>query len=487
MRNMPATGLGRPHYHIVSNISSDRVLVEDGSGREALYTTLSHCWGERGPSIKLDKATYKQLTTVGVDFADLPRTYQDTIHVTRQLEKSIKYIWIDSLCIVQDDLADWHTEAHQMLSVYGSSYLNICAKHAADATEGCFIDVDVDGPPHTSYSIPGTDVIIREVPRPTHHDHGVHHVDSQPNPQPLLKRGWVLQECLLAPRLVYFDRHELLWECEASKDCQCGALSTMIGFKQYWSSALAPGEISHMGKEHPICAWMKILPKYTSMRLTHETDRLVALVGVAQKLQQSNVGEYIAGMWWSNLERQMTWYLTDTFTKRSDRRNAPSWSWASRQGSVRFSEAGNWNMDARKWSAQHAQILSIDNLPFSSNDPQSATLKVRSRFVAIQAIAVLEGPPAYYRFEEDGKFVGFGRGDLGVVSLGTRETLILLWWGSPWDGSASWLMLKESASEKEYYERFGLWPCRMIQQQCDAAVKLAGSLSVRTEMTVKIL
>jgi hypothetical protein len=261
----------------------------------------------------------------------------------------------------------------------------------------------------------------------------------------------------------------------------------MKGFKDYWSAALAAGELKHMDKEHPICAWMKILPKYSSMLLTHETDRLIALSGVAQKLEQRGVGDYIAGMWRSNLERQITWYLTDTFTSTGAKRLAPSWSWASKRGSISFCEAGNWNMDQDKWPAQQAQILSISKLPFSEGDPRSAALRVRSRVVEVDATVELQGPPAYYRMKENAEFVGFARGDVGDVDIGMVEKLLLMWWGWTWDGSSCWLMLRESSVQKGCYERFGLWPCPLIQQQSDAAEELARGLSGRKEMTLEIL
>ena len=283
-------------------IQGDHVVVEEGAGRKAFYTTLSHCWGGEDP-LALTTTNASSLKTTGVPLLHLPPTFRDGIAVTGQLDRSIRYIWIDSLCILQDELADWHSEAVKMMEIYGNSYLNIAAKHAANAYEGCFAYVKEE-PPHTSFPIPSSSVLVREVPRPTHHDHSVNHRDTQSHPAPLLKRGWVLQERLLSPRVVYFDRHELLWECQQHRECQCGAMIVMTGFKEYWAASLRSGERSAFAQEHPIAAWTKVLHKYTAMQLKFESDRLMALEGVVQKVRTLGVGgDYIAGMWTSRLER----------------------------------------------------------------------------------------------------------------------------------------------------------------------------------------
>ena len=113
--------------------NEDPALVET-SGLTARYVCLSHCWG-RSQCIKTTRSTYDKWKS-GVPWSMLPRTYQDAIVITRRL--GIHYIWIDSLCIIQDDSADWERESSQMASIYGNSFLTIAATFAADGNGGCF-------------------------------------------------------------------------------------------------------------------------------------------------------------------------------------------------------------------------------------------------------------------------------------------------------------------------------------------------------------
>lgn len=106
-------------------------------GRTAAYTALSRCWG---PVSNLVKTTRENLPIHlrGLAFNLLPKTYRDAITVTRKLK--IQYLWIDSLCIVQDDTVDWQREAANMALVYSHAHLTIAAASAADSTGGCYID-----------------------------------------------------------------------------------------------------------------------------------------------------------------------------------------------------------------------------------------------------------------------------------------------------------------------------------------------------------
>jgi len=105
------------------------------------YTTLSHCWRVPSPSnthktIKQNEDSHLQ----GMVIAELPRTYRDAIAITQAL--GVRFLWIDSLCIIQDDELDWQVEASKMASVFHGSYLTIAATASNDTEGGCFFDPD---------------------------------------------------------------------------------------------------------------------------------------------------------------------------------------------------------------------------------------------------------------------------------------------------------------------------------------------------------
>ena len=86
--------------------------------RRGHYCALSHCWGppEKHP-IQTTSNTLKDHLE-GIEFKVLPRTFQDAVTVTRAI--GVRYLWIDCLCIVQDDKNDWKKEAAMMGSIYES-------------------------------------------------------------------------------------------------------------------------------------------------------------------------------------------------------------------------------------------------------------------------------------------------------------------------------------------------------------------------------
>ncbi|KAF4427738.1 hypothetical protein CGGC5_v004982 [Colletotrichum fructicola Nara gc5] len=125
----------------VGSFEHDVFLVETGDQGKAYgdycnYVALSHCWGQHQPA-KTTKATLGRYKSRLI-WADLPKTFQDAITVTRAL--GIDFIWVDSLCIIQDDPDDWAKEASQMASIYRKAYITIAATSAAGGEEGFLYD-----------------------------------------------------------------------------------------------------------------------------------------------------------------------------------------------------------------------------------------------------------------------------------------------------------------------------------------------------------
>jgi hypothetical protein len=100
----------------------------------APYACLSHCWG-KSPLLKTTATTLNEFQT-RIPWENLPATFQDAIHFTHQL--GVKYIWIDSLCIIQDSIEDWRHEGSVMANIYESSFLTLAATKAPNSKSGCF-------------------------------------------------------------------------------------------------------------------------------------------------------------------------------------------------------------------------------------------------------------------------------------------------------------------------------------------------------------
>jgi hypothetical protein len=110
-----------------------RVRLVPSAGQLGRYACLSHCWGQHRP-VTTTKATLASFIADGIAWADMPATFRDAITLAEKL--GIFYIWIDSLCIVQDDLDDWTRESLSMAGIYANGCLTIAAASAASCSEG---------------------------------------------------------------------------------------------------------------------------------------------------------------------------------------------------------------------------------------------------------------------------------------------------------------------------------------------------------------
>jgi hypothetical protein len=174
------------------------------------YACLSHRWNTSGKNIITEIATHEQHKS-GIGFQRLDLAYQDTVHILRRL--GVRYLWIDSLCIIQDDMDDWASESETMAKVYSSALFTL-ARHC-DATTSLA-------------SARHLEIVVSETISPPVYARAVkrHFWDFQTSGYALessllLERGWVYQERLLSPRVIHFTDREISWECQVVSDCHC--------------------------------------------------------------------------------------------------------------------------------------------------------------------------------------------------------------------------------------------------------------------------
>jgi hypothetical protein len=160
--------------------------------------TLSHRWGTE-ESFTLTRSTIAPFSH-GIAWESIPNLFQQAITLVREL--GIDYIWIDSLCIIQDDIEDWNKESVRMRDVYGSSFLNIVANCAPDSKGNLWSYSNLLNE-HPTYPV-NPYCSVRAQPHLTHTFYGSNHFMEEEAPM-LLHRGWVFQELLISPRVVYYD------------------------------------------------------------------------------------------------------------------------------------------------------------------------------------------------------------------------------------------------------------------------------------------
>jgi Heterokaryon incompatibility protein (HET) len=171
------------------------------------YATLSHSWGHISLAT-LHAGTLQQFRTE-IPVEAISKTFKDAICVAKTLD--IQYIWIDSLCILQNDSDDWKKESSLIYCVYSNSTINIAASDAIDGTQGCFFKRRQTWRCQIQGLCAQEELIYECVPPEKH---------IRDMASPLESRGWRYQERYLAPRTLYFTEREVYWECHHTNACE---------------------------------------------------------------------------------------------------------------------------------------------------------------------------------------------------------------------------------------------------------------------------
>ncbi|KAF2117925.1 heterokaryon incompatibility protein-domain-containing protein [Lophiotrema nucula] len=313
----------------VGRVTSPIRLI-DTQGKWFQYATLSHCWGT-GPILTATKANWKKLTS-NIPFDALPPLFQDAIIITRQL--GLRYIWIDSLCIIQDSTRDWETESSKMGSIYEFSYITISATGAADGSARCLADrrkpirIDYENTSHKEFALRA---------RKTLDQHPDLNEGKPAKPTgALMRRAWALQEHVLSTRVLHYTATELLFECKTSHRCECSPARRIYPT----TPALIPKAIAQQSKHSYGVweAWQRIVEQYSQRDLTVANDKLPAISGIAHKIKDATGSSYLAGLWKENLASDLLWSSSALVTQvyASDTYRAPTFSWSSLDTAVTY-------------------------------------------------------------------------------------------------------------------------------------------------------
>ncbi len=252
-----------------------RVTIPREEPTRGPYATLSHCWG-KAKRLKLLQSNLAQLRT-SITIKDLPTSYLEAIAVCRRFQ--FRYIWIDSLCIIQDSSEDWQCEAATMKDVYQNSIMNIAAAAAAESSEPSFARRDVsllqplklraewDGLAQKDYYLT---------------DGGMY--ENEVEDSPLRRRAWVIQEVWLTARTLNLTEPQLWWECRQLEACE----AYPGGIQRPWLSLARQGAGSGVPpeREELYRRWNKLVETYAACHLTVPSDEMIAFSGIAQHFQE---------------------------------------------------------------------------------------------------------------------------------------------------------------------------------------------------------
>ncbi|KAK4225631.1 heterokaryon incompatibility protein-domain-containing protein [Podospora fimiseda] len=388
--------IGTTDTPVVKLVERDMIVQEP----DTRYTTLSHCWGggkgilqttsstlsarhlsiawtalpktvTRHPMTKSltvcqdnkqdNKQAKKPQEPVNIPYSKpllqalVTKTFRDAILVARAL--NVRYIWIDSLCIIQDSLADWADQASKMADIYRGSYLTLAATSAKNSHEGLLFrrsahPIRREGRNLARLRVHSVKIQAGDVEVQARNQSTSAHIQLRDFANfpvtanaPLLSRAWCFQERMLSSRVVHFHGEEMLWECAEGTQCECGGLQAMAKVEmdseeniKRTSKMPLKSQVSQVPnalctRKEGLDTWLKIVNVYSPLFISKESDRLPALAGLARGFEEVLNCRYLAGLWEADISRNLTWYREPADLVRGfqlvRRQEVPSWSWAS--------------------------------------------------------------------------------------------------------------------------------------------------------------
>ncbi|RYO96014.1 hypothetical protein DL765_011752 [Monosporascus sp. GIB2] len=324
----------------VEGLREPRLLIS--SGARANYVTLSYCWGKTRPITTQTLTLQQHLDSI--PFSELPKTFQDAVTVTRAL--GYQFLWIDSLCIIQDSAEDWQQECAKMATIYMRAIVTIAGTKVTDSQSG-FLAERQAAPltPHiweykSTEEAKSQRAVLRHhpvtYPSSVRYHFGPELVDIEAD-SPLQTRGWILQEFTLSPRLLLFGPFRMRLECQTCtyfEDYENEEFTHMDSgrnLKQDIQSKISSNQRAR--------AWYDILFEYTRRDLSNSNDMLPAVAGMARWLigDSGKNDNYVAGLLKDDLCNGLAWYVVTSPAKPpASEYRSPSWSWASTDNQVGF-------------------------------------------------------------------------------------------------------------------------------------------------------
>lgn len=341
---------------------SDDIRVITSHGRRGSYAALSYCWGsaDHPPPKTTDASLNLVQSRTGhvISFSTLPATFRDAITLTRHL--GLTYLWIDSLCIVQDSKTDWEQEASKMGDYFSNAQVVIGASSSDSPWKGIFKPYNIP-----NVEIPFFDGLGSSAGTVRAYLYEAEHtVPPWYRHTPIALRGWTLQETVLAQRLVLFTERTTLWRC--SEICCDEVQNNPIGsgpndtlymdpFSRLINFAATPDLDNDF--------WNWVLMNYSARAFTYPKDKLPALKGLCDRYEKRMGAPIWFGLRSDHLLEDLHWYREDDYghdpplLKRKspglqptsgqvDAPRIPTWSWLSIDEPVTYS---HWANDYNDW------------------------------------------------------------------------------------------------------------------------------------------
>lgn len=346
-----------------------------------------------------------------IPWSALPRTFQDAALFICQL--GLEYLWIDAICIIQDDEDDWRTQASLMASIYQNCLLTLSANHSSHSGGGLFSRLSIPCQALKSGGTLENPVYIDQAyPHPTNWASG-RSLDTGEH-FPLSRRAWCYQERLLAPRNIQFLKYELFWECIEQRTCECKVLERVADRwrhnpkNQHWESLQCDTPDNRVLRR-----WENIVYEYSGLDMSMQKDKLPAISGAARQfgaLFPKLLGRYLAGLWEGFLPMTFLWESQGSEeTRRSQMGRpkpwrAPSWSWASTNTAVAFR--------GETLGCKLIRFLEVESITAGADEFG----ELRSARMLLDGFLI----PAVLRYNEPAPYPEYSKGEFNLYYLDER-------------------------------------------------------------------
>jgi hypothetical protein len=300
-------------------------------GKSGKWAALSHCWGP-GPHFTTTTSNLEERQQ-GIPIADLPPTFRDAVTICRRL--AIEYLWIDSLCILQDSVDDWRAESPKMSQIYINALITIIAEASTGSHVGIFAAANatrqppvripcLDSKGHSLGTVYSRAVGLTFLPAQGSEDIHIF------TPGPASERAWTFQEDILSSRTLRYAGDKLSWSCltafHGEDDSRTSADKAIYSPKNFRRKDMIAGKGLYTRSTTQF--WYTMVERYNRRALTFEKDKLPAISGIAREVAAITKHTYKAGIWLEDAHTGLRWAASGT-GKRHSEYTAPSWSWAS--------------------------------------------------------------------------------------------------------------------------------------------------------------
>ncbi|KAM6537132.1 hypothetical protein FALCPG4_003077 [Fusarium falciforme] len=311
----------------------DHIVLIEGVTDSMPYTALSYC---RESSDIAAQTTQANLEThmKEIPFEKLPTLFQEAILATRGL--GIEYIWIEALCIIQDDRRDWGYHVQRIPEIFSHAELTISSLVANSTSDRLFCPRST-----RSLSIVPTEVWGCKKDR-EYFKAGVNRCytlsrrwlvkRSVVREGPIHSQVWAFQEHLFSRRILHFGDGMLHWECPCRHTTEADPTPTSSLSTNEWQEAR--NRLLQGGSSGLSTFWIKQVERYSKLTLSKPSERLPAFLGFSRymekQLQSTCLGGIMTG---ENLLQNLCWKVKPSDIERVV---FPTWTWVSQPTDVSF-------------------------------------------------------------------------------------------------------------------------------------------------------